>query len=106
MVLDNAREYLEKSFDHIIEVPYKNKLIFTTIDEYMQFYVDGHGYCGVRTNAGPWFTDTMKFELEKYVRNAVNKEIVESGAFELETKNSIFICTEEELKNFKSRLDI
>lgn len=101
MVLDNAREYLEKSFNYVIEVPYKNQLLFSTSDEYMQFYIDGHGYCGVRANAGEWFTESMKSVLEEYVRNVVETEINKSGVFCLDTQNSIFICTEEELKNFK-----
>ncbi|UWU19475.1 class I SAM-dependent methyltransferase (plasmid) [Rhizobium sullae] len=93
MVLENAERYLAASFDHVEEVPYIDKLVFPAVDDYMRFYSDGHGYCGVKSNAGDWLTDEMTTSLISFVRSSVEADIAKTGAFVLEKKNSVFVCS-------------
>ncbi|MGQ0840312.1 class I SAM-dependent methyltransferase [Actinokineospora sp.] len=92
MVLDNAEETLVKHFDRVEERPYVDALHFESPEPFMQFYVDGHRYCGALAMAGDDIPASMFDALHAEVESVVSARIAEVGYFELSKRNSVFIC--------------
>ena len=93
MVLDNAEETLVKHFSRVEERPYVDALRFESPEPYMQFYVDGHRYCGALAMAGDDIPQSMFDQLYAEVESVVKSRIAEVGYFELSKQNSVFVCS-------------
>jgi len=89
----NGKSLLEEHFPSVVEHPYKDSLVFTEPEAFIEFYAAGHRFCGAQPlleeELGAEFFDRLAAEVASRVQHVIDDE----GEFIVNKENSVFYCS-------------